>query len=435
MENFAKKLGWPFEGSSVPAQSSVADTTEDVVARVVKKELARFGGTGNTGTGNTGGVANQESLAKLLGLWFVRSETAPPTTMFGVPVVWVDASGRVTPIPSRATPTPAPVTPPPAPVTPPPAPVTPPPAPVTPPPAPVVKQVRPEPPTFSGSGKSYTVPVVEGVSYEEGGRVVTGTVAVEPPKTITVVAKPKQGYSFPVGAFSSWSFEFEAASSPFDDAVLPLTSYLRLDDAPGATVPRDRGTSPLTISTKYGGVFTPGAPGIGIGATSARATNRGYILAQFNPSGMRAYTMVSVHKISREHTQSVGGPSLWSNGMPTLLVMTVKGENRTVVNFQSAGGATTTTVNPVPALADGDLVVLVQTWDGTTIHGYVNGVEVATIPWAGSTSTNDALKLVSWSVSDTGEIDLAGVGFHKDEAKSAEWVRAAYEAAKRGAAA
>ena len=49
MENFAQKLGWPFEGSSVPAQSSVADTTEDVVARVVKKELARFGGTGNTG--------------------------------------------------------------------------------------------------------------------------------------------------------------------------------------------------------------------------------------------------------------------------------------------------------------------------------------------------------------------------------------------------
>nr|DAK45050.1 MAG TPA: hypothetical protein [Caudoviricetes sp.] len=49
MENFAQKLGWPFEGSSVPARSSVADTTEDVVARVVKKELARFGGTGGTG--------------------------------------------------------------------------------------------------------------------------------------------------------------------------------------------------------------------------------------------------------------------------------------------------------------------------------------------------------------------------------------------------
>ena len=49
MKNFAEKLSWPFGGSAVPAQSSVADSTEDVVARVVKKELARFGGTGNTG--------------------------------------------------------------------------------------------------------------------------------------------------------------------------------------------------------------------------------------------------------------------------------------------------------------------------------------------------------------------------------------------------
>ena len=419
MENFAKKLGWPIEGSAVPSHSSVAETTEDVIARVVKKEIARFGGSGNTGTGNTGGVVSQESLAKLLGLWFVRSETAPPTTMFGVPVVWVDASGRVTPIPSPATPTPAPVTP----------------APVTPAPAPVVKQARPEPPTFSGSGKSYTVPVVEGVSYEEGGRVVTGTVAVVPPKTVTVVAKPKQGYSFPVGTISSWSFEFDTASSPFDDAVLPLTSYFRLDDAPGATTPRDRGITPLTLITKYGNTLTPGAPGIGIGATSARATGNGYILAQFNPSEVRAYTAISVHKVNRKYTQSRSAAALWSNSMPSLLVMTVKDGDRTVVNFQSGGGATTTTVNPAPTLADGDIAVLVQTWDGTTIHGYVNGVEVITIPWAGSASTNDALKIASWGAPDSSEIHLAGVGFLKGEAKSAEWVRAAYEAAKQGAAA
>ncbi len=49
MENFAQKLGWPFEGSFVTAQPSVADTTEDVIARVVKRELTRFGGTGGSG--------------------------------------------------------------------------------------------------------------------------------------------------------------------------------------------------------------------------------------------------------------------------------------------------------------------------------------------------------------------------------------------------
>ena len=314
-------------------------------------------------------------------------------------------------------------------MTPAPSPVTPAPSPVTPAP----KQARPEPPTFSSAGKNYMVPVVEGVTYEEEGRVVTGTVPVTPPKTVTVVAKPKQGYTFPVGTLTSWSFEFEATPVPFDAAVLPLTSYLRLDDAAGATVPRDRGTSPLTLISKYGGAFNPGAPGIGIGATAARVTGNGSLVAQFNPSDVRAYTVISVHKVNREHTQAITLASLWSNSMPSLICLTAKGAGTAAtVNFQNAGGARQTTVNPVPALADGDLVVMTQTWDGTTIHGYINGVEVATIPWAGSTSTNDALKLVSWSAPG-GEISIAGIGFQKGEAKSSEWVRAAYEAAKRGA--
>ena len=85
MENFAKKLGWPIEGSAVPSHSSVAETTEDVIARVVKKEIARFGGSGNTGTGNTGGVVSQESLAKLLGLWFVAVAKPPATRPLAPP--------------------------------------------------------------------------------------------------------------------------------------------------------------------------------------------------------------------------------------------------------------------------------------------------------------------------------------------------------------
>ena len=145
--------------------------------------------------------------------------------------------------------------------------------------------------------------------------------------------------------------------------------------------------------------------------------------------------MVSVHKINREHTQLVTLASLWSTSMPSLTVLTAKGAGtNATVNFQNTGGAKTTTVNPTPALADGDIVVMVQTWDGTTIHGYVNGIEVVSVPWAGSTSTNDALKLVSWSAPGGGEISIAGIGFQKGEAKSSEWVSAAYEAAKRGAA-
>lgn len=352
-----------------------------------------------------------ERIAKAQGVWLVRSETEPPETMHGVPVIWVDTSNSAAaPSETSGSGTPQPA------------------------PKPVVKQVTPPPPVFHGEAKTYTIPAVTGVKYLVGDAEVSGTVTVQPPMTVRVVAEPQPGYAFPVGAPASWSFEFEAASSPFDDAVLPLTSYLRLDDATDATTPRDRGTSPLTISTKYSGIFTPGAPGIGIGATSARVTGAGNILAQFNPSDIRAYTTVSVHKINREHTQLVTLSSLWSGSMPSLTVLTAKGSSTAaVVNFQNAVGAKTTNVAPAPALADGDIVVMVQTWDGTTIHGYVNGVEIVSIPWAGSTSTNDALKLINWSAPG-GEINIAGLGFQKGEAKSSEWVSAAYEAAKRGAA-
>lgn len=335
-----------------------------------------------------------EAIAKALGYALVVGENEPAPTTHGVRTVWFDTSN-----PSAFTP-----------------------------PAPV----------FSQKTKTVEIPSTKLATYKLGGAAVGAGVhrVDEPyPKTVSVIAEPAGGATFAVGAVTSWAFTFEAQVIPFDDAVLPLTSYLRLDDASDATVPRDRGTSPLTISTKYGGVFTPGAPGIGIGATSARVTSNGAVVAQFNPSDIRAYTVISVHKVNREHTQLVTLASLWSNSMPSLTVLTAKGAGTTaIVNFQNAGGAKTTTVNPAPALADGDTVVMVQTWDGTTIHGYVNGVEVVSIPWAGSTSTNDALKLVSWSAPGGGEISIAGLGFQKGEAKSAEWVRAAYEAAKRGAA-
>ena len=334
-----------------------------------------------------------EAIAQALGYALVVGENEPSPTTHGVRTVWFDTSN-----PGAFTP-------------------------------PV--------PVFSQKNKTVEIPSTKLATYKLGGNAIAAGVhrVEEPyPKTVSVTAEPAGGAKFAVGAVASWAFTFESQVIPFDDAVLPLTSYLRLDDATSATAPRDRGTSPLTIQTKFGGVFTPGAPGIGIGATSARVTGASYIMAQFNPSDVRAYTFVSVHKINREHTQLVSLASLWSNSMPSLTVLTAKGvSTAATVNFQNAGGAKTTNVNPAPALADGDIVVMVQTWDGTTIHGYLNGIEVVSIPWAGSTSTNDALKLIIWSAPNGGEISIAGLGFQKGEAKSAEWARAAYEAAKRGA--
>ena len=180
MKNFAQNLGWPFEGSSVPAHSSVADTTEDVIARVVAKELARFGGSG--GTGGTGGLAEAQVRSITADVVAEKLKAFTPTSFrvkearvvssgsvalapgensaafrvvgpvsYDASITWVGAvkpessfrgavsllrvegggvlgvaaavAGATSPAP--VTPTPAPVTPTPAPVTPTPAPVTP----------------------------------------------------------------------------------------------------------------------------------------------------------------------------------------------------------------------------------------------------------------------------------------------------------------------
>ena len=176
MENFAQKLGWPFEGSSVPAQSSVADTTEDVIKRVVAKELTHFGGTGGTGglaeaqvrsitadvvaeklkaftptsyrvkearvvsSGNVSLAPGENSAAfRIVGpmsydasITWVGSLKPESSFRGAVSLLRVEGGGvlGVAAAIAGATPTPAPVTPTPAPVTPTPAPVTP--APVTP---------------------------------------------------------------------------------------------------------------------------------------------------------------------------------------------------------------------------------------------------------------------------------------------------------------
>lgn len=407
MENFAKKLGWPFEGSAVPSHSSVADTTEDAVARVVKKELAHFGGGGNTGTGNTGSVANQESLAKLLGLWFVRSETKPPATMHGVPVVWVDPSGKAQPAPVPVPATPG---------------------------EPEKKVVTPAAPTFSSAGKSYTIPTTEGVTYQVEGRDATGTVTVEPPKNVTITAKPKAGYVFAVGAPVSWSYAFEAATSAFDDAVMPLTSYLRLDDAPGTTEPRDRGTAPLTLISKYSDRLVPGGAGIGVGATSAKANGSGSVVAQYAPSGVTSFTIGVLVKVNRAATNAVRVGALWDNSMPRFFFFTTKGAGTSTVDFDYKGTGTVTK-NPATnlAIADGDLALLAVTFDGSTLRGWVNGAEAASIPWAGNTSGNVFLRLVDWTVQDNQDLPLAGLFFQKNEVKSSAWMKAALAAAKRGA--
>ena len=68
MSNFAQKLGWSDSATFVPALSSVADTTEDIIKRVVSKELANLGGEGGSGSieeARVRAIANEVVTAKL----------------------------------------------------------------------------------------------------------------------------------------------------------------------------------------------------------------------------------------------------------------------------------------------------------------------------------------------------------------------------------
>jgi hypothetical protein len=357
--------------------------------------------------GGGSGAVSAESVAKAFGVWVVRSETQPPATMHGVPVVWVDPSGKAVPAPAPVPANPG---------------------------EPEKKVVTPAAPTFSSAGKSYTIPTVEGVTYQVDGRDVAGTVSVEPPKTVTITAKPKPGFVFAVGAPVSWSYSFEAESSAFDDAVMPLTSYMRLDDAPGTTAPRDRGTAPLNLVSKYSDRLVPGGAGIGVGATSAKANGNGYQFANYAPADVTTFTVGVLIKINRNATNAVRLGALWDNSMPRFDFITGKGSASSSVDFGHSGSGTVTKNAAANlAIADGDLALLAVTFDGSTLRGWVNGVEAASIPWAGNTSGNTFLKLVDWTVQDNQELLMAGLFFQKNEVKSAAWMQAALAAAKRGA--
>ena len=357
--------------------------------------------------GSGAGAVSAETVAKAFGLWVVRSETQPPATMHGVPVVWVDPSGKATPAPAPVPATPG---------------------------EPEKKVVTPAAVTFSSAGMSYTVPTVEGVTYQVDGRDVTGTVSVEPPNTVTITAKPKTGYVFAVGAPVSWSYSFEAATNAFDDAVMPLTSYLRLDDAPGTTAPRDRGTAPLNLVSKFSDRLVAGGAGIGVGATSAKANGSAYLFASYAPADVTTFTIGVLVKMNKGATNAVRLGALWDNTMPRFNFVTAKGSTASTVDFDYKGSGTVTKNAAANlSIADGDLALLAVTFDGSTLRGWVNGVEAASVPWAGNTSGNTFLKLVDWTVQDNQELLMAGLFFQKNEVKSAEWMKAALSAAKRGA--
>lgn len=334
-----------------------------------------------------------EAIAKALGYALVVGENEPSPTTHGVRTVWFDTSN-----PGAFTP-----------------------------PAPV----------FSQKNKTVEIPSTKLATYKLGGNAVAAGVhrVEEPyPKTVSVTAEPAGGAKFAVGAVASWTFTYESQVIPFDDAVLPLTSYLRFDDAAGAEKPKDRGTSPLVLVSKYNDKLVPGGTGIGVGPTAAKASGQSYQFASFAPNSMRSFTLILAVKVNRQAANIIRLGGLWSDKMPRFSITTAAGAGTGFsVDFERPnGGRVTKNAGAAPAVADGETMLMAVTWDGTTMRGWINGVEVASVPWAGLDSGNDHIKFIEWSVLNNQELSIAGFGFAKDEAKSADWMKAALAALKRG---
>lgn len=334
-----------------------------------------------------------EAVAKALGYALVVGENEPAPTTYGVRTVWLDTSN-----PGAFTP-----------------------------PAPV----------FSQKNKTIEIPGTKFATYKLGGNAIAAGVhrVDEPyPKTVSVTAEPAGGAKFAVGAVASWAFTFESQVIPFDDAVLPLTSYLRFDDAAGAEKPKDRGTSPLVLVSKYNDRLVPGGAGIGVGPTAAKASGQSYQFASFAPNSMRAFTMILAVKVNRQAANIIRLGGLWSDKMPRFAITTAAGAGTGFsVDFERPnGGRVTKNAGAAPAVADGETMLMAVTWDGTTMRGFINGSEVASVPWAGLDSGNDHIKFIEWSVLNNETLGIAGFGFAKDEVKSVEWMKSAVAALKRG---
>ena len=80
-------------------------------------------------------------------------------------------------------------------------------------------EVTPEAPAHDEDANTVTIPEVEGVAYSHAG-----TVTVPEGGELTVTAEPEDGYTFPAGSETSWTFEYVLPDPPtlagIDDVVL-----------------------------------------------------------------------------------------------------------------------------------------------------------------------------------------------------------------------
>ena len=330
------------------------------------------------------------ALAKEMGVWIVYGGAEPEPTKYGVNVLWVDTSNPSAHVPAA--------------------------------------------PAFSQQAKTIEIPADRGVTYRiDGTPVEAGTNRVtEPfPKTVRVSATAKSGFTLAVGAQTEWSFTFESVAIPYEDAVLPMTSYWRLDDPAGTKKPKVKGTSPLAQFTEFNDSARFGAPGIGVGATSVEITSGGMMWAEFAPASVRSFTWTAVMKWVEGAGMNIELGGSQKGTVPGMKFF-AQADGRTVgaLSFTGTGVTNVAAVKPTQQPANGDIIHLGYTWDGTTLRGYIGGELIATATWGGSTVASELIKPMLYGASNGKTWNVAGLGFSMD-AKNAEWMKTAAGALKK----
>ena len=331
-----------------------------------------------------------EAIAKALGYFLVVGVAEPEPTTYGVRTLWVDTSNPSAHVPAA--------------------------------------------PAFSQQAKTIEIPADRGVTYRiDGTPVEAGTSRVtEPfPKTVHVSATAKSGFTLAVGAPTEWSFTFESVAIPYEDAVLPMTSYWRLDDPAGTKKPNVKGTSPLVQFAELNDSARFGAPGIGVGSTSVEITRGGIMWAEFAPASVKAFTWTAAMKWVDGAGMSIELGGSQKGTVPGMKFAT-QGDGRTVapLTFTGTGVTNVAAVKPTPQPANGDIIHLGYTWDGTTLRGYIGGELIATATWGGSAVASELIKPMSYGTGSGKTWNVAGLGFSLD-AKNAEWMKAAAGALRK----
>lgn len=169
---------------------------------------------------------------------------------------------------------------------------------------------------------------------------------------------------------------------------------LDLDDAVGSTTAAQSGSS-TAVATVTGDVFTGRAGLAGYARAADFSAGKNITIPTTVQNGYTAWSMCFVAQVDAYTPYGALMIGYGNSGGPGIYVCNAVGGGR-AASFQIK-----TTANTSPVIATGATGYTVDnqprvyhlTYDGTTLRGYVNGVEAASLAVTGATATTTAMKI------------------------------------------